>query len=243
MSEGSNLLFNRTDAKTNIAVWDDTALIRAYDKAVGKIKHDLNRNIVDSEEKSHKAAQKSAACSEYWDNKEESVLAKDWKVGDECYAIYNDGYMYPAKIIEIDDEDRTCLIRYDYYDNEEEKDFAELYDAGDEYKSFKDLISEEEEELVDEKKKQLKTKKEKKPKKPDNSTKPLVYSECAIPPPPPPPLIDQQMLTNLANLNLDKAIGHGDNDAFYAMLMSWYTSGYHTGYYFGRVQSQADTKK
>lgn len=55
------------------------------------------------------------------------------------------------------------------------------------------------------------------------------FGELSIPPPPPPP-----MLGSFLNKSADGV--SPDNDALYSMLLSWYMSGYHTGYYFGKTQ-------
>ena len=39
-----------------------------------------------------------------------------------------------------------------------------------------------------------------------------------MPPPPPPPMVDEDMMES-------------DSEALYSMLIAWYMSGYHTGYY------------
>ena len=39
-----------------------------------------------------------------------------------------------------------------------------------------------------------------------------------MPPPPPPPVLDEDVV-------------EGDSEALYSMLIAWYMSGYHTGYY------------
>ena len=48
----------------------------------------------------------------------------NWKVGDHCVAVYTeDGVSYPAVIIDINNNDKTCRIRYDIYENEEHLQF------------------------------------------------------------------------------------------------------------------------
>ena len=39
-----------------------------------------------------------------------------------------------------------------------------------------------------------------------------------MPPPPPPPVVDEEEVGS-------------DSEALYSMLIAWYMSGYHTGYY------------
>ena len=52
-----------------------------------------------------------------------------WKIGDRCQAIYyEDGLIYGGEIIDIQDEDRTCTIRFDYYENEEVVPFEDVFE-------------------------------------------------------------------------------------------------------------------
>jgi len=48
-------------------------------------------------------------------------------VGDSCCAHYTeDGQIYEATIISIDSHDRTCIICYDEYGNEEQQNLEDL---------------------------------------------------------------------------------------------------------------------
>ncbi|KAH3838080.1 hypothetical protein DPMN_111486 [Dreissena polymorpha] len=50
-----------------------------------------------------------------------------WKQGDLCRAKYTeDGCVYDAEIISIDDACGTCTVRYLNYENEEEQDLKNL---------------------------------------------------------------------------------------------------------------------
>ncbi len=127
-----------------------------------------------------------------------------------------DGLIYPATIQEIYDDnenessDKKCRIQYLDYLNEEEKYLSELM----EYNEADYLETQEEEFVVNDLKKIQKN--EKKFEKATGE-----FSGLAIPPPPPPPIL------NLPGLN---------EDPLYSMLLSWYMSGYQTGYYFAKNQ-------
>lgn len=56
------------------------------------------------------------------------------------------------------------------------------------------------------------------------------FEGFSIPPPPPPPMIS----TLMNNSKNDKSVT--TDEALHSMLLSWYMSGYHTGYYIGQSQ-------
>lgn len=50
-----------------------------------------------------------------------------WKVGDECSAYWSeDGQLYAATIISIDEERGTCVVVFTGYGNEEEQNLEDL---------------------------------------------------------------------------------------------------------------------
>ena len=223
----SNLLFSRGNTSTddNENVWDDTALIRAYDKAVNKIKTDLTKTSEKKSHKSEKNKKKDYSSVERKQVKEEKHHVIKWKLGDKCIGIYSeDNVKYPAEIIDINNDDQTCRIRYDYYENEEDKTFDELLEPVEE---------------IDVQKKEKKSSKQPKvdkQEKPEQKFQPLDFP---IPPPPPP--LPASLMSHFNNLTINEDESGNqveDKEAFYSMLMSWYMSGYHTGYYFGLTQRQ-----
>jgi survival motor neuron protein len=220
--ESKSILFSRGDSDDENDVWDDTALIRAYDKAVNKIKTDLS-NTSDKNSKKKKSNKK--------ESKRKSEVTTDsnvnWKVGDHCVAVYTeDGVSYPAVIIDINNKDNTCRIRYDIYENEEDKSLDELFESTDNVEKIEDEVVEDVE---------VKKKSEKKLSKSGKAKKqPLNFP---IPPPPPP--LPSSLISHFNDMNLDEnGTVVDDKEAFYSMLMSWYMSGYHTGYYFGQTQRE-----
>ncbi|XP_032218100.2 survival motor neuron protein 1 [Nematostella vectensis] len=101
-------------------IWDDSALIEAYDRAVNLIKNGepspgkgKNRNRKKQQGKRD-------------DNKKENNN-RTWKVGDSCRAIFSeDGLMYEAVITSIDCDAQTCIVMYQGYGNEEEQNLNDL---------------------------------------------------------------------------------------------------------------------
>lgn len=50
-----------------------------------------------------------------------------WQVGDHCQAVYTeDGEIYEAKILSIDSDNQTCVVRYLGYGNEEQQSLEDL---------------------------------------------------------------------------------------------------------------------
>ena len=55
------------------------------------------------------------------------LQADCWAVGDFCQAVYTeDGTVYEAKIVSINTDDNTCVVRYLGYGNEEEQSLEDL---------------------------------------------------------------------------------------------------------------------
>ncbi|NWV20866.1 SMN protein, partial [Origma solitaria] len=111
-------------------IWDDTALIKAYDKAVA----------------SFKCVLKNGECAELSDRRDQTVVIKrrnprktrnrkksstpplkQWKVGDSCNAVWSeDGHVYLATIASINHKRGTCVVTYAGYGNQEERNLADL---------------------------------------------------------------------------------------------------------------------
>ena len=50
------------------------------------------------------------------------VLCLQWKVGDRCLAVWSKNYtLYTAKIVEADEQRNICKVKYDRYDESEER--------------------------------------------------------------------------------------------------------------------------
>ncbi|KAI8478711.1 SMN protein Smn1 [Branchiostoma belcheri] len=88
MASDGDVVFSREQDGNDSDIWDDSALIQAYDRAVQAMK---------------------------------------WKPGDQCIAMYSEDQLwYPAEILSINPQRRTCLVRYTDYGNEEEQNLKDL---------------------------------------------------------------------------------------------------------------------
>ncbi|NWX50866.1 SMN protein, partial [Steatornis caripensis] len=248
------VLFRRgTGQSDDSDVWDDTALIKAYDKAVASFKNALKNG--DSSEPLDKHPQRLGAKRK--NNKKNRnrksngpVPLKQWKVGDSCNAVWSeDGNLYLATIASINQKRGTCVVTYMGYGNQEEQNLSDLLPpASDEPVNGMGCSGENENETpysTDESEKSSRS-----PRNKTNCTKarfipqnlriptPSVapdlgrpgpkfrapFSSCCSPPfpggppliPPPPPM---------------RPDSPQDDEALGSMLIAWYMSGYHTGYY------------
>ena len=206
-------------------IWDDRALIRAYERSIKQVKDKLSsgattttattsapyrgdEEISDDEEEEDEEDEEEYEDEEEDENLKKKANPKDWQVGDLCMAIYSeDGLAYPANILSIG-EDNKCTVRYLHYLNEEEKSLDELYENV--------------EEVVEEINKLT----ENTTNKETNIRPPMGF----LPPPPPIPLP-----------SLDSKVTQ--DDALHSMLISWYMSGYHTGFYYGLKNAAQNSNK
>ncbi|XP_051543921.1 survival motor neuron protein 1 isoform X1 [Myxocyprinus asiaticus] len=113
-------------------IWDDTALIKAYDKAVVSFKNalkgenDVTPNKKDKPGKKRKNNKKSKSRK-----KCNAAPDKEWQVGDSCFAFWSeDGNLYAATISSIDHEKGTGVIIFTDYGNEEEQNLSDLLTEG-----------------------------------------------------------------------------------------------------------------
>ncbi|XP_054042336.1 survival motor neuron protein isoform X2 [Rissa tridactyla] len=245
-------------------VWDDTALIKAYDKAVASFKNALKNG--ECSEPSDKAEQRLGMKRKNNKknrnrNKSNTVPLKQWKVGDSCNAVWSeDGNMYLATIASINQKTGTCVVTYTGYGNQEEQNLSDLLPpTSDETVNGMGNSGENENETpysTDESEKSSRSSRNK-----NNCTKarcspqnlrfptppaapglgrpgskfrtPPSFLSCWPPPfpagppliPPPPPM---------------RPDSPEDDEALGSMLIAWYMSGYHTGYYLGLKQSRME---
>ncbi|XP_002160279.3 survival motor neuron protein isoform X1 [Hydra vulgaris] len=97
-------------------VWDDTVLIKAYDRAVARIRNDSDIQPVQSRSK-RKRKNRSL-------NRRKKMT---WKVGSKCLSPYSgDGLYYEATILSIDIEAYLADVQYDHYGNTEKVDMSQL---------------------------------------------------------------------------------------------------------------------
>ncbi|XP_021394571.1 survival motor neuron protein isoform X2 [Lonchura striata] len=256
------VLFRRGAGQSDDSdIWDDTALIKAYDKAVASFKNalkngessepsDKREESVVIKRKNHRMIGNRNKCN----TKCNTAPLKQWKVGDSCSAVWSeDGNLYLATIASINQKRGTCVVTYTGYGNQEKQNLSDLLPpASDETNENETPYSTDESE-----------KSSQSPRNKNNCTKarfspqnlrfstppppapgsgrsgskfkaPPSFLSCwpppfpagppLIPPPPPP-------------MRPDSA---EDDEALGSMLIAWYMSGYHTGYYLGLKQSRME---
>ncbi|NXH17399.1 SMN protein, partial [Bucco capensis] len=261
MAEG--VLYRRgTGQSDDSDVWDDTALIKAYDKAVTSFKNALkNGERLEPSDKQEQLQGMKRKNNKKSRNRQKSntVPPKQWKVGDSCNAVWSeDGNVYLATIASINQKRGTCVITYMGYGNQEEQNLSDLLPpASHETVNGKGSYGENETPYsTDESERSSQS-----PQNKNNCTKARFspqnlrfpappghpglgkvssasseknlpatakaspsFLSCWPPPfPAGPPLIPPPPPMNPDSPEDDEALG--------SMLIAWYMSGYHTGYY------------
>nr|XP_042124891.1 survival motor neuron protein-like [Peromyscus maniculatus bairdii] len=109
-------------------IWDDTALIKAYDKAVASFKHALkNGDICETSDKPKGTAKRKPDKKNKNQRKNTMAPLKQREVGDKCSAIWSeDGCVYPATVTSIDFKTETCVVVYSGYGNRKEQNLSDL---------------------------------------------------------------------------------------------------------------------
>lgn len=102
--------------------WDDTELIKLYDKSVAQLKKhsniSLSSNCQGSEQEQIQKKKKK---------KKQKSSRNGWKVGQECLAIYHgDGLYYEATILSINHKSSVAKIRFSSYGNEEDVSMKDI---------------------------------------------------------------------------------------------------------------------
>uniref|UniRef100_A0A914EDN6 Tudor domain-containing protein n=1 Tax=Acrobeloides nanus TaxID=290746 RepID=A0A914EDN6_9BILA len=234
MNKGA-ILFSRKDAKTETEeIWDDSALIRMYEKSIEK--------TYDKIRTSGSTSSLNASTAETSSKRRESVdssTGDQWKPNDLCMAPY-EGKWYPATIISIDEKKKTCKVLYNGYDQEEIVDLKDLLREEDVEWSQDEPESALEDSAMDESQSSLTEDilvNEKAKKKSRKSSRASLNASAGISikqimdpdliPPPPPALFGKAVVAN------------NEKEALTNMLMSWYMTGYHTGYF----QAMRDMKE
>uniref|UniRef100_A0A673L0K6 Survival motor neuron protein 1-like n=1 Tax=Sinocyclocheilus rhinocerous TaxID=307959 RepID=A0A673L0K6_9TELE len=246
-------------------IWDDTALIKAYDKAVASFKNALKGedNVTphkkDNPVKKRKKSKSRKRCN--------AAPDKVWQVGDSCYTFWSeDGNLYAATISSIDQEKGTCVVVYTDYGNEEEQNLSDLLtEASD--------LDEDTQKSADVKEVRSSTEESERSFTPQQSGHQKHKSKGRSPmgppswvpgfPPGPPPGPHFQKMDGRRSEGpgpffpgWPPMIPPGppmipppppmspdsleDDEALGSMLISWYMSGYHTGYYLGLKQGRRE---
>ncbi|XP_028407058.1 survival motor neuron protein 1-like [Dendronephthya gigantea] len=132
-----DVVFKAGEAIDMEEFWDDSALIKAYEKAVNSFKFGTDEDKTEKinqphqtyngkkkkrrRRRSNKRDMKSS-CDEVDDD------TSNWSVGDKCLAVFSeDRLIYEAEIIEIcSDIENMCVVRYLEYGNEEQQYLTDL---------------------------------------------------------------------------------------------------------------------
>ncbi|XP_061198671.1 survival motor neuron protein isoform X4 [Neopsephotus bourkii] len=128
------VLFKRgTGQSDDSDVWDDAALIKAYDKAVVSFKNALKNeecSELSSKQEHHQGMKRRNNKKNKNKRRTNKVSSKQWKVGDSCNAVWSeDGNVYLATIVSINHKRGTCVVTYTGYGNQEEKSLTDLLPA------------------------------------------------------------------------------------------------------------------
>ncbi|XP_057688883.1 survival motor neuron protein 1 [Corythoichthys intestinalis] len=263
-----DVLFTRGAGQSDDSdIWDDTALIKAYDKAVASFKSALKGE--DEAQASIKIPPgKKRKNNKKKDSRKRTSTStdKEWQVGDSCCAYWSeDRQLYSATISSVDKDKGTCIVVYTDYGNEEEQNLEDLLSEISEGNHETKTTTQEAESSTEES---------------DRSTEPSQHKQhlnsktqrgkfhkvpppmwaSGFPPPCPPPMPPFRKGGKKQPGNQ----GHfpppwhpmmqfgppmipppppispdmGDDEAMGSMLISWYMSGYHTGYYLGLKQGR-----
>ncbi|XP_058845714.1 survival motor neuron protein 1-like [Acipenser ruthenus] len=142
-----DVLFKRGGQSDDSDIWDDTALIKAYDKAVTSFKNALkNEDSTESsnKEQSSTGTKRKNSKKNKSRKKSNAVPDKEWKVGDTCNAVWSaDGNAYQATITSIDVKKGTCNVIYTSYGNKEQQHLSDLLSDNSEAESEKAVLEEE----------------------------------------------------------------------------------------------------
>lgn len=144
--EAGAVLFSRGSQDESTAdEWDDTELLKEYDRAVRPLKALVAERMgLSTAEVEEASANESCASSQSVAEKEVSKGLKrnpkkrnkkggknkqrrEWAVGDHCQAVYSaDNKWYEATILSIDVSGSTCIVQYVGYGNTEEKPLSTI---------------------------------------------------------------------------------------------------------------------
>ncbi|KAG8232321.1 hypothetical protein J437_LFUL009420 [Ladona fulva] len=257
-------LFVRGKETSDEDPWDDTLLIKQYDESVSLLKEEVAKlmEISGSGEESASSKGKSFSAHKMKKKRHGVKTPPEWEVGSFCRAKYSeDGKLYEGKIIRIDENAGTCIVRYIGYGNEENVYMDALLPTcgrsarkAQEDRAMEEQLFEIEGalDLSD----SVSAKEDRRNSKAAHQT-PHVgkrHGRRKMDSPEMFPSFSQgrQSHENVHNLewpphippppppppNLFEHFTTNDSEALSAMLMSWYMSGYHTGYYYGLKQAK-----
>lgn len=227
----NEVLFLRGNGSENEDIWDDTALIQAYDKAVNLAKEEVAKRIA-TDAQSRRTKQKSQKTKH---NQTKKPLKK-WTVGAPCRAVYSDdGEIYEAIITTMYENSDLCMVKFIGYGNTQRVAISSLLES----EGLQSQLAQQKQANSVAENADVETSFFNSPQRP-NSTKnksPNFSRALTMPPDfftmPPPPLPPQLMAK----------LPENNTDALSSMLMSWYLSGFHTGYYHGLKQAKENLQQ
>ncbi|XP_014483338.1 PREDICTED: survival motor neuron protein [Dinoponera quadriceps] len=249
MSDNSNLLFVRGDGvNEDETTWDDTALIKAYDRAVSLAKEEVAKRI--ARDPQGRLSKQQSQNSKRSNQAKKPV--KKWTIGAPCRTVYTaDGEIYEAIVTKIYENSDVCMVKFIGYDNTEEVKLDSLLESNgleSQIAQQKNAFAEKTEQQacdsdasnysVRQNSKQMNGEKmdcdTEDPRLYKNSFMPGPFFDMSIDGVPPAPPLPPQLMAKLPE---------NDTDALSSMLMSWYISGFHTGYYHGMKQANLKWQK
>lgn len=264
-----DVLFTRgTGQSDDSDIWDDTALIKAYDKAVASFKTALKgEEEPQPSKKTHPGKKRKNNKKNQSRKRTNAPPDKEWQVGESCCAYWSeDGQLYAATISSIDEKRGTCIVTYTDYGNEEVQNIEDLVleiSEGDEEVNTKSKEAESSTEESDRsatsnlQKQQPHSKHQK--SKTHKAPPPMWAPGFPGFPPGPPPMPNfkggSKRSSGHAPPPWPPMMSFGppmipppppmspdmvDDEALGSVLISWYMSGYHTGYYLGLKQGRKE---
>lgn len=219
------------------SVWDDSILIRAYDDSLKLAEGEVAKRIAkETNDKNAISVTKTES---------KAPVRRRYQIGSFVRCTWIDNIDYEGSIIDINEEEEQCLVRFIGYHNDKWYDIDDMcpswgkkarrkqleeaenlqYDEAD----MDDIIEVEQgnyesqthSELLKEKSKETNV-----PLRDEKNTEQGYFKLPNLPLPPMPPM--PPMLESMTD----------EAQAFSAMLMSWYMNGYYTGLYQGKIQAK-----
>ncbi|WAR00621.1 SMN-like protein [Mya arenaria] len=254
-------LFHRGQEEEEEDIWDDTALIKAYDEAVSLVKMKVAEQ--NGEVTPEVGATAGGKTKKKKNKKKQRQQNKPLTIGSLCRARYTeDGCNYDAEIISIDNDAGTCVVRYLNYGNEEEQELAKLAPLKTKTQKLlqQRLDQSETDSGVDGRSEKSSS------RQPPSHTGSMNPPQAPFTPPWGAPPLTHTGPSQMGFMPPMFSGGSGfggpwsasqtapmmpppppppladmeetENEALASMLMSWYMSGYHTGYYQGLQQGK-----
>ncbi|XP_006002379.1 survival motor neuron protein isoform X2 [Latimeria chalumnae] len=136
------IVYQLGDKNEGSDVHDDTALVKAYEKAVQSCKDSLRSNESSDNQEEHEEGESKPKEKTEKEKKASSEVVcalggaaplwHEWRVGDSCTAVWSeDGAAYSATIKSINQSSGMCVVVYRGYGNEEVQNLCDLLPPSD----------------------------------------------------------------------------------------------------------------